>query len=242
MREVEGMDPKKKGRGIDDESLLRLAAVAIHEQLAEEETMGCGEVVLSQQEIQEQWDAVMKKYRRRKFEKALKGCFRKAAAAAAVVLLVSGGSLATVMAASPTIRQMILADFGEYSKLQMLFSSNSVEIPEDWEEKYSPTYIPEGFTYKETKSISTIKTLVYVNNEECNLGFSVIAPNANISIDTENMDKSEVKINGCDAILYEKRNRIISSILINYGDCVIYISGPVQADEIIKIAESITEK
>ena len=58
-------------------------------------------------------------------------------------------------------------------------------------------------------------------------------------MDTENMTKSEMQINNRDAILYIKDK--ICSIIINYEDCVILISGSLLKDEIIKVARSISE-
>lgn len=225
-------------QGIDDESLFRLAAAAIHEQLAEEESIAGEEITFSEQEIQKSWGEVMRKYRRKKFEESIKRYFKRTAAAAAAILLVASGSLVTVMAVSPTIREMVLTDFGEYSTLDVLFSGHKPEIPKGWQEQYYPRYIPEGFTFKEIKASSKVKTLVYANSEKQYLGFTLIFPGADINIDTESMEQTKIMIKEHEAILLKKRDKLESSILINYGDCAIYIFGPVSEDEIIKIAES----
>lgn len=230
-------------RGVDDASLLRLAAVAIHEQKMEEEQMADMKIVLSEQEIEEKWTAIMKGYRKRKFEENIKNCIKKTMAAAAAVFLAASGSLATVMAVSPTIREIVLTDFGAYSTLDVLFAGRRQEMPEGWEGAYYPSYIPEGFHYKETMLSSKINTIVYITDDgKQNLGFSILAPDADVNIDTENMIQSEIRINGHDALLFEKKDKIVSSILINYQDCVIYIVGPISSKEIIKISERISEK
>ena len=229
-------------QGIDDESLFRLAAAAIHEQLAEEESIAGEEITFSEQEIQKSWGEVMRKYRRKKFEESIKRYFRRTAAAAAAILLVASGSLVTVRAVSPSIREIVLTDFGQYSTLDMVFSGKQAEIPEDWQEQYYPRYIPKKFTYKETKGISKVKSLVYANSEGNYLNFTVIFPGAQIDIDTEDMEQTKIIIKEHEAILFKKLSKFKSAILINYEDCVIYISGAVSEDEIIKIAESISEK
>lgn len=235
------MSLETQKRGIDNESLLRLAAAAIHEQgLVEEEQEK--EFIFTGQELRQGWNNIMKEYHKRKFSQTTKSFFRRAAVASAAFIAAIGGTAVTAMAVSPTIREMVLTDFGKYSTLDVLFSGHKPEIPEDWQEMYYPSYIPEGFTFKEIKSISTINTLVYVDSRGYNLGFSIIMPNAEINIDTENMEKSEIQINGRNALLYEKSDKIKSSVLINYGDCIIYIVGSLSTDEIIKIAENISEK
>lgn len=236
------MNPEKKKQGIDNESLLRLAAAAIHEQEIEEENAGIGSISLSEQDIRRQWNSIMKKYRKRMLQEKAGYLLRKTAAAAAALVLAMGGTMVTAMAVSPAIREIILTDFGEYSDLKMLFSGNRMEIPKGWEEKYYPAYIPEGFIYKEIKSTSKVKGIIYVNDEKQYLGFTIITPDANVSIDTENMTVSEITVNGRNAILFEKKDSLKSSILINYENCVIDIYGPISSEEIIKIAENITSQ
>ena len=237
------MNPEAEKRGIDDESLLRLAAAAIHEQFLEEEKEKKEEVVFSEKEIRQGWNNIMKEYHKRKFSQTTKSFFRRAAVASAAFIAAIGGTAVTVMAISPTIRQMVLTDFGEYSTLDVLFSGHKPEIPEDWQEMYYPSYIPEGFTYKETKLTSKMKTLIYITDDgEYNLAFSIILPGSDIGLDTENMVKSEIKVKDHNAILYEKQGSLVSSILINYEDCIIDIFGPVRSEELILIAESIKTK
>ena len=228
-------------RGVDDESLLRLAAAAIHEQKEEEENE-YEPITLTSQEIQQRWKAVLRQYHRNKFREGLRTFVRKAAMTAAMLFAAISSTMVTAMAVSPAIREIVLTDFGKYSTLDTLLSGGQVEVPEDWQERYYPTYIPEGFSHKETKLRMKTSSLVYTNSEGMNLVFTIVLPDSNMSIDTENMTKEELQIKGHDAILYEKRDKSKSHILINYEDCIIAIFGPISPEEIIKIAESIQEK
>ncbi len=228
-------------RGVDDESLLRLAAAAIHEQKEEEENE-YEPITLTSQEIQQRWKAVLRQYHRNKFREGLRTFVRKAAMTAAMLFAAISSTMVTAMAVSPAIREIVLTDFGKYSTLDTLISGGQVEVPEDWQERYYPTYIPEGFSHKETKLRMKTSSLVYTNSEGMNLVFTIVLPDSNMSIDTENMTKEELQIKGHDAILYEKRDKSKSHILINYEDCIIAIFGPISPEEIIKIAESIQEK
>ena len=228
-------------RGVDDESLLRLAAAAIHEQKEEEENE-YEPITLTSQEIQQRWKAVLRQYHRNKFREGLRTFVRKAAMTAAMLFAAISSTMVTAMAVSPAIREIVLTDFGKYSTLDTLISGGQVEIPDDWQERYYPTYIPEGFSHRETKLRMKSSSLIYTNSEGMNLVFTIVLPDSNMSIDTENMTKEELQIKGHDAILYEKRDKSKSHILINYEDCIIAIFGPISPEEIIKIAESIQEK
>ena len=235
------MDPEKKNQGIDDESLLRLAASAIHEQFEEEKAQDFQEISFTKEELQKKWKKLLWELRWREFKTNFRLYLKKSMAAAAAVILTAGGTMVTAMAVSPTIREIVLTDFGKYSTLDTLISGGQVEIPDDWQERYYPTYIPEGFSYKETKLRMKTSSLIYENSEGLNIRFTIILPDADMSFDTENMKKTEIKVKTHDAILFEKMDKEQCSILINYEDCVIRISGQVFAEEIIKIAENISE-
>ncbi len=238
------MSAKKKKRGIDDESLFRLASIAIHEQLSEQggSIIKSNKRIFSEEEIQKRWERDLQEHHLNTYRKQnWKHKIQKAIFAAVSSLIVASSSVATVMAVNPAIREMVLTDFGQYSTLNMLFSEKKAEIPKDWQEQYYPRYIPEGFTYKETKLGSKIKGLIYVNSKKQFLSFIVIAPGTDIDIDTENMMKTEIKVKNHDAILFEKNDKLHSSIVINYEDCIIRIYGPISGEEITKIAENISE-
>lgn len=123
------MSLETQKRGIDNESLLRLAAAAIHEQgLVEEEQEK--EFIFTGQELRQGWNNIMKEYHKRKFSQTTKSFFRRAAVASAAFIAAIGGTAVTAMAVSPTIREMVLTDFGKYSTLDVLFSGHKPEIPE----------------------------------------------------------------------------------------------------------------
>lgn len=238
------MDPEKKNQGIDDESLLRLAASAIHEQFEEEEAQDFQEISFTKEELQKKWKKLLWELRWREFKSNFRLSLKRSMAAAAAFILTAGGTMVTAMAVSPTIREIVLTDFGKFSTLNMSISDGEIEVPEDWQERYYPTYIPKGFNYKKTAIEPTISSLIYEDSEGMYLDFTIIIPDADtdIGIDTENTTKTAIQIKGQDAVLYEKKNRLISRVLINYEDCVIDIVGPVSSEEIIKIAESIATK
>ena len=58
----------KSHENMDDEKLLRLAALSVHENaVAEYEALEDGKDLISEKEIKKQWNAVMKEHRKRKY-------------------------------------------------------------------------------------------------------------------------------------------------------------------------------
>lgn len=239
-------------RGIDDESLLRLAAVAVHENvLREYEALEDGSVPqLSEAEIQAGWERAMKKYQRGEWLRRLKAfpreLLRKLLALLAALSMLGGGVAVTVMAINPSIREMVLTDFGEYTDVRFIFSNGSgqsrLSYPEDWTDNYYPSYIPKEFTLLKVFNTSISHTLIYVNEAEITLLFQIFSPTSNPGINTENLMAEEIEINEHFAILYTSEDDKRSVLLINYGEAVIHICGPISSAEIVKIAENITEK
>ena len=230
----------------EDESLLRLAAIEVYEDAVREyQSLGEDDApMLSQQQVDEQFKQLMARYRQEqrahRFRSLPRKVLRRAVTVAAAIAILCSSAFTVAMASSPTIREIIMEDFGKYSDLVMLLGEQKAECPEGWEGKYYPTYIPEGYTlYKHTET-TQMSTLRYLNVDEEALIFSIIDYGANVSIDTENMTKSEIDIKNRNAILHVGKGR--SSVVINYGDCVIFIYGPVSEDVIIKVAENISER
>ena len=56
------------------------------------------------------------------------------------------------------------------------------------------------------------------------------------------MTKEELQIKGHDAILYEKRDKSKSHILINYEDCIIAISGQFRLKRSLKLQKVFKKK
>ena len=230
----------------EDESLLRLAAIEVYEDAVKEyESLREDDSpAISQRQVDEQFKQLMARYRQEqgahRFRSLPRKVLRRAVTVAAAVAVLCSSAFTVAMASSPTIRGIILEDFGKYSDLVMLLGEQKAECPEGWEEMYYPTYIPQGYTfYKCTKS-SEVSNLIYINSDKEFINFSIITNSTNISMDTEKMTKAKLEINGQDAILYVKER--ISSLVINYEDYVILISGYLTKDDVIKIAESISER
>lgn len=235
-----------KADQFEDESLLRLAAIEIYEEAAREyeEMAESGEEVrLSQQQVDKRWKQVMKQYRqeekRRKRkprrEHSPKRLLRVASVAIAAFL-----SVGTVASATPTIREMVLEDFGKYTSVHLLFSGSNIPRPDGWTEIVYPTYIPKDFSFVQIARSDIAQELLYKNEANDILGFAIFSTSANVDVNTENMIRQEVCIDEHMGVAYSSMDDTDSVLILNYLDCVVCISGPIPMEEAIKIAKSIS--
>lgn len=231
----------------EDESLLRLAAIEVYEDAVREyQSLGEDDApMLSQQQVDEQFKQLMARYRQEqrahRFRSLPRKVLRRAVTVAAAIAILCSSAFTVAMASSPTIREIIMEDFGEYSDLVMILSGEQkATCPEGWEGRYYPAYIPEGYTfYKYTHSFQT-SGLRYVNADGGFLIFSILTNTTNMSFDIENMVMTDVNIGNRKGVLYVGKGR--SSVAVNYEDCVIFVYGSVSEQTVIKIAENVVER
>ena len=165
----------------EDESLLRLAAIEVYEDAVKEyESLREDDSpAISQRQVDEQFKQLMARYRQEqgahRFRSLPRKVLRRAVTVAAAIAILCSSAFTVAMAFSPTIRAIISQDFGAYSDLLMLLSNEQkMPCPEEWEEMYYPTYIPQGYTfYKCTKS-SEVSNLIYINSDKEFINFSII--------------------------------------------------------------------
>lgn len=105
-------------------------------------------------------------------------------------------------------------------------------------DKYLPTYIPQGFAIDSIREIPKENIYIQLTNGngtyyevQCELHSS------HLSIDTENGQIAELKINNAYVTISERKDRIIAIYTIN--NIFYSISGNITKDVIIKILESI---
>lgn len=231
----------------EDESLLRLAAIEVYED-AVREYQSLGEddsPAISQRQVDEQFKQLMARYRQEqgahRFRSLPRKVLRRAVTVAAAIAILCSSAFTVAMASSPTIREIIMEDFGEYSDLVMILSGGQkAACPEGWEGRYYPAYIPEGYTFYRCVKSSPTNSLMYVNAEGKFITFSIVDYSAGMSIDAENMSKAEVFIGNREVVLYV--GETTSSVVINYEDYVIFVYGSVPKETIIKIAKNISER
>jgi len=226
-----------------DDEMLRLAAISIHKNaIAEYEALEDGKDLITEKEIAKQWNAVMKKHRQRKYHRmlsSLRGEFlKKAAAVIAALSVLGGGVTATVVAVNPQIREQLNNDFDDHSMLSIIFSDKKPEVPDEWNERYYPTYMPSGFDYMRMDDFATQSTLYYQKDGDI-LRFAIYPAETNIGINTENMTFRDLDINGTPSKIYTNVEDTSSILMMFFSECIIRISGSMQSSEAILVGESV---
>ncbi len=233
----------------EDESLLRLAAIEVYEDAVKEyESLREDDSpAISQRQVDEQFKQLMARYRQEqgahRFRSLPRKVLRRAVTAAAAIAILCSSAFTVAMASSPTIREIILEDFGDYSDLWMLLSGEQkAACPEGWNGKYYPTYIPEGYQFTKIDQSASYSSIFYIDHSGKVLEFTVFKSVNGYSVNTEKMWSESITINDRDAIRYSLEDDTRSFILINYEDFVIFIHGSLPYTEILNVAKSISAK
>lgn len=104
--------------------------------------------------------------------------------------------------------------------------------------KYLPTYTPNGFGMKSIQEQS--ENSIYIQFTDGNEGYYDIQCDLHasmLSIDTEGGQVSKLKINGAEATVVERQDRIIATYIID--DTTFLIMGNISKDVAVQILKSI---
>lgn len=150
-------------------------------------------------------------------------------------ILVCAAMMFSVSAFRTSIINFIFNSGGKSSTFTFNDVSPSIS---DTFDKYLPTYIPQGFAIDSIREIPKENIYIQLTNGngtyyevQCELHSS------HLSIDTENGQITELKINNAYVTISERKDRIIAIYTIN--NIFYSISGNITKDVIIKILESI---
>lgn len=167
--------------------------------------------------------------------------FKRGIAACLVLGLCFGAILTTNEAASA-------AFFGWLKEAYELFSvyrspNNGGASPEAKE--YQLGWIPDGYSEVSMREADDTVITRYANEEDQQLTFTYIIDSSsyNLFVDTSQVTKHEVDVNGCSADLFISDNPDVSNgiVWINEHNAAISISAFLDEDELIKLAENVTE-
>lgn len=136
--------------------------------------------------------------------------------------------LATTVFAVPTSREFIIQKFSNHSEYNVSDTENAEKV-----ESLKLNYIPEGFVKTEDEKFACF----YVNDDE---SFSVakMELNASIGFDTEQYDSESIIINGVEAIYFRSNNNV-KGIVFNNGKYIFLMSGNIEKEELVKIAQNV---
>lgn len=117
---------------------------------------------------------------------------------------------------------------------ELLQIKNKIDIPEGWQGKYYPTYIPEGYCIKNINEFG----VRYVDESGNEIGFSEKPYGRRNDIDTENALVSNETLNGIEAMVMEKNGR--TSIVWNADDRYFVVEVHEGREMALRIAASVS--
>lgn len=110
---------------------------------------------------------------------------------------------------------------------------------------YRPGWVPEGYSEDEAIAVGNGEAVYYTNEQGMFMTFSY-ADNSSATgffVDVSQTTKYQVEVNGCSADLFISNDPNASSCImwINEHNTAFYISAFLDGDELIQLAESVTE-
>ena len=110
------------------------------------------------------------------------------------------------------------------------------KIPESWEYFYIPEYIPEGYNVEEIKADEDYIFISYVKGDST-IDFNQRKGYSKLSIDNEHSELIKTNISGDEALI--QKHDALTIIYWDNSDFMFEVSGAIDDEELIKIAESI---
>lgn len=159
----------------------------------------------------------------------------------AAILAVSGSVTFGVEAFRIRFLNIFFVDNETHTDLSILegnSSESNISKPEGWNNYYYPTYLPEGYDLISHIGVEGFREVRFGSGDS-NIIMRERTGETDIKsdIDTEDVEPDYLSINGSDAIYAYKEG--MSSIGWLTDDTLVTLSGPIEKDEIIKIAQNV---
>lgn len=111
-------------------------------------------------------------------------------------------------------------------------------IPEGWDNLFYLSYVPEGYSIVDSVTSPVVAYIVYQNSEENAIIFQQFPRGANMQLNTEGSEVTDIIINGEKAILIEHPE--VTMLTWVQDDIALYLeTRQLPTDEIIKMAEGL---
>lgn len=156
--------------------------------------------------------------------------------AAAIVLLAAvsiGSAMATVHMVQIGLLKLEIETYPEYTVYGLVPSADTVEVPQDWNGNFYPTYIPNGYKFDRCYH----SFVMYYDEAGNYLSFSEETYGSRTNLDTENASLSTVLINGAEATLIEKDRW--TAVVWSANNRLFIVDMDGEKDEALKIAASV---
>ncbi len=131
--------------------------------------------------------------------------FRKAGTIAAAVILALAITFGGLMKCSVAFRATVYEWFGQVDDKAANFEFGERQaVPENWQGKYAPTQLPEGFAITDVSVGDTMYLITYQDKTGHEVVFTCMKGNGAVSMDNEDGILTEVEINGSHGYLFNK--------------------------------------
>lgn len=153
---------------------------------------------------------------------------------------------AVMLSAKPSVayqqlwNRLFLKDNGT----SMSISSNAAAlVPDDWNGRYVPMEIPQGYWIENVDGFDMIYSIYYENDTGDRITFDVTVGEYNLHLDTENCEIENVQIddmNGLARTKYKNGEKAYSSVMwYDETKCFILDSNVLSIESLMSIAESV---
>lgn len=131
--------------------------------------------------------------------------------------------------------------FGKQEEKAMNFDFGAEEsIPENWQGKYAPTKLPPGYQLTEATVLGYSYSLEYTNSDGSLIYLDCIENAAGISVDSEDCNIKEVRIDDVSGTAFEKNDGTTTILWsLNEQGVVFNLYSDLPLDSMITIAESV---
>ena len=182
------------------------------------------------------------KHSKRDYWYLINTSFKRAAVIVAAILVLLGFSMSIKAIREPVVR-FIIETYEKYTNIFFGNDDTDLNLPRTIEQKYTITAIPEGYTFLSMEEMPLNRKLIWRNkdNEEIIFNQGVLY-NANMTIDTEDSSYEYVMVDSYNAIYLTKWNMQIIIWENGIYKFSINCSTSISYEELIHIAESLTEE
>ncbi|HQO70292.1 MAG TPA: DUF4367 domain-containing protein [Clostridia bacterium] len=182
------------------------------------------------------------KHSKRDYWYLINTSFKRAAVIVATILVLLGFSMSIKAIREPVVR-FIIETYEKYTNIFFGNDDTDLNLPRTIEQKYTITAIPEGYTFLSMEEMPLNRKLIWRNkdNEEIIFNQGVLY-NANMTIDTEDSSYEYVMVDSYNAIYLTKWNMQIIIWENGIYKFSINCSTSISYEELIDIAESLTEE
>ena len=181
----------------------------------------------------------LRRLRRRADHPALYPVLRRAAAVVLALLLAG----AVLLAVDEEARAAVFGWITETISTYFVYNYVGEEDSSDFSD-YRPSWLPDGFSESAEKASEKRTRVNYVNDNDGSYIVFIYYRNLDepsVFVEASDTDAVKVQVNGCSAMLFLAEKEDVTSAItwVSSDDTLVYISGYLEASDLMKMAESV---